>query len=89
MTVRSRFDAGPRRVILEVADTGAGIPPELRGRIFEPFFTTKPQGQGTGLGLSLCAAIVEEHGGDIALVERPGEGAVFTVTLPRAAEPPA
>jgi CheY-like chemotaxis protein len=68
--------------MLRVADTGPGIPEELRGRIFEPFFTTKPVGEGTGLGLSLCHSIVESHGGTIAVDSEPGRGAVFTVELP-------
>ncbi|HSB60640.1 MAG TPA: ATP-binding protein, partial [Vicinamibacteria bacterium] len=80
--VRTRFDAAARRVILEVADRGPGVSPELRERIFEPFFTTKPVGQGTGLGLPVCKRIVENHGGAIGVESRPGEGAVFRVELP-------
>ena len=56
-------------VILEVADTGKGIPPEVEGRLFDPFFTTKET--GTGLGLSIAARIVEKHGG-VAPVSNPG-----------------
>jgi CheY-like chemotaxis protein len=59
-----------------------GIAPVLRERIFEPFFTTKPRGAGTGIGLSLCQAIVTEHGGTIEVSERPGGGARFTLRLP-------
>jgi len=68
-------------VHLEVGDTGPGIPPEIRARVFEPFFTTKPPGQGTGLGLSLCQGIVENHGGLIRVESEPGRGAVFLVEL--------
>ncbi len=70
------------RVILEVADTGPGIPPDIQARVFEPFFTTKPPGQGTGLGLSLCRGVVEGHGGVIRLESRPGAGAIVRIELP-------
>ena len=75
-------------VQLAVADTGPGIPPEVRHRVFEPFFTTKPPGQGTGLGLSLCQGIVEGHGGTMGVDSEPGQGARFWVNLP-IGEPPA
>ncbi len=70
------------RVRVEVRDTGPGIPPELQRRVFEAFFTTKPQGEGTGLGLSLCANIIREHGGRLALESTPGDGATFSIELP-------
>jgi len=82
LTLATRYDRAQGRVLLRVADTGPGIPPEIQGRIFEPFFTTKPVGQGTGLGLSLCHGIVEGHGGSIRVESLPGRGAVFTVELP-------
>ena len=76
--------AGPGRVKLSVRDSGPGIRPEIAKRIFEPFFTTKAEGQGTGLGLSVCYQIAEEHGGSIKL-EPPGErGACFVLELPAA-----
>jgi two-component system NtrC family sensor kinase len=91
IAISTRHDRAASRVLLRVADTGPGIPPEVQARIFEPFFTTKPPGQGTGLGLSLCAGIVESHDGTIRVESRPGEGAVFEVELPvvtpRAAPP--
>lgn len=87
MTLRTRLDAGRGRAVLEVADTGPGIRPEIRERIFEAFFTTKPLGEGTGLGLSLCQAIVDEHGGSIAVESLPGQGATFRVELPVAEAP--
>jgi len=80
LTVSTRRGEG--RVHLAVADTGPGIPPEIQGRIFEPFFTTKPQGQGTGLGLSLCRGIVEGHGGMIRAKSEPGKGGAFLIDLP-------
>ena len=82
MVVSSSFDKGARRVRLEVSDTGPGIPAAVRSRLFEPFFTTKPQGQGTGLGLSLCQGIVENHGGTIEAESEEGKGALFRVELP-------
>src|SRR3989442_12048283 len=89
LTLTTRFDRERDRVWLEVGDTGSGIPPEIRARIFEPFFTTKPSGQGTGLGLSLCQGIVEEHGGPITVESEPGRGAEFRLQLPVVAPPTA
>ncbi|HEY2991405.1 MAG TPA: response regulator [Methylomirabilota bacterium] len=80
ITIRARHAGG--RVRVEIADTGRGIPPEILSRIFEPFFTTKPAGEGTGLGLSLCRSIVEEHGGTITVESVPGRGTTFGVELP-------
>jgi signal transduction histidine kinase/CheY-like chemotaxis protein len=82
ITVTTRYDHAADRITLQVADTGNGVPSELRRRIFEPFFTTKPPGQGTGLGLSLCRGIIEGHGGVIRVEDTAGPGAVFVVELP-------
>jgi two-component system NtrC family sensor kinase len=79
--------AGASRVRLSVRDTGAGIAPELVGKIFDPFVTTKPVGEGTGLGLTICHRIVEEHGGAIDVEKAPGGGATFVITLPAAGAP--
>ncbi|MBI5497445.1 MAG: PAS domain S-box protein [Deltaproteobacteria bacterium] len=68
--------------VVEVHDTGCGIPEELQERIFDPFFTTKPVGQGTGLGLSICKAIIASCGGTLTVRSRVGVGSCFTVTLP-------
>ena len=69
-------------VVVEVADTGPGIPTEVRSKIFDPFFTTKPPGEGTGLGLNISHGIVvEKHGGQISVDSRPGDTR-FTVRLP-------
>lgn len=73
--------------LLQVADNGPGVPPEARARLFTPFFTTKPEGQGTGLGLSVVADIVRAAGGRIDHEPTPGGGATFRVLLPPAPEP--
>ncbi len=69
------------RLVVEVADTGAGMPPELRARIFEPFFTTKGA-EGTGLGLAVSYGIVKRHGGDIEVASEPDAGTTFTLRFP-------
>ncbi|WP_413923710.1 ATP-binding protein [Candidatus Accumulibacter phosphatis] len=71
-------------VILSFVDNGPGIAEANLPRLFDPFFTTKPVGQGTGLGLSISYGIVERHGGKLEAANRPGGGAVFTLTLPLA-----
>jgi PAS domain S-box-containing protein len=70
------------RVIIEVADTGAGIPPEILGRIFDAFFTTKAVGVGTGLGLAICHRIVTDMGGELTVETEIGTGTTFRVSLP-------
>ena len=76
---------GPH-VVLGVADTGAGVPPEILDKIFDPFFTTKPMGKGTGLGLSTVLGIVRSHRGFIRVDSRPGQGTRFRIYLPASAE---
>ncbi len=78
--VRTRVERG--EVHLDVLDHGPGISPEVLPRIFEPFFTTKPTGEGTGLGLSICYGIAREHGGRLLAQNQPGNGAIFTLSLP-------
>jgi PAS domain S-box-containing protein len=70
------------QVVIEISDTGPGIPEEVLPRIFEPFFTTKEEGKGTGLGLSLVYGIVENHGGHIMARSQMGEGTTFVIELP-------
>lgn len=79
-----RLDARALRdeVEIGVADTGPGVPENLRGRVFEPFFTTRDK--GTGLGLAVARQIVEAHAGRIDVAERPGGGALFRISLPAA-----
>lgn len=76
-------EADQDEVRIRVSDNGPGIAPENMDKIFNPFFTTKPPGQGTGLGLSLCHNLVNGMGGRIRVKSQPGNGAVFTVHLPR------
>lgn len=82
LTVRTRLTSSDT-VQIDVADNGPGIPEDILAKIFDPFFTTKPVGEGTGMGLSICYRIVENHGGTITVNSKPGRGTVFTVTLPR------
>ncbi|MFL5272914.1 MAG: PocR ligand-binding domain-containing protein [Anaeromyxobacteraceae bacterium] len=72
------------RAVVEVRDSGSGIPPEAVARMFEPFFTTKPKGVGTGLGLSICRNIVTALGGEISVESAPRQGTVVRVVLPAA-----
>jgi PAS domain S-box-containing protein len=80
LTITSRIEGD--RAIVEVADTGSGIPSEYLARIYDPFFTTKAIGQGTGLGPSITYGIVREHDGAINCDSTIGQGTRFTVTLP-------
>ncbi len=85
LTVRTARDGG--RLLVEICDTGPGVPKELRRRVFEPFFTTKPVGEGTGLGLDIAYRIVvTRHGGDLTLTSQPGDTR-FQVRLPLTEQP--
>jgi PAS domain S-box-containing protein len=79
VTARTTADG---RAVVEVRDTGCGIPADLLGRIFDPFFTTKSVGTGTGLGLSICHGIVRSLGGEIQVESQVGRGTLFRVLLP-------
>ena len=90
VTLRSRFDQRKlhgelrRVVIIDIIDTGTGMPPEIQKRLFDPFFTTKDE--GTGLGLPIAARIVEKHHGAIEYQTAPGQGTTFSIILPRISE---
>jgi signal transduction histidine kinase len=71
-----------RAVVVEVEDTGVGIPPELLPKVTEPFFTTKEDGKGTGLGLAICRRIVQEHHGTLEIDSEVGKGTRVRITLP-------
>ena len=73
-----------REAVVDVSDTGAGIPREVLSRIYDPFFTTKVPGQGTGLGLSVTYGVVQEHHGAIECDSTPGQGTRFTLRFPLA-----
>ncbi|MGQ9630155.1 MAG: hybrid sensor histidine kinase/response regulator [bacterium] len=83
---RGRLTVGARvegdKIKITFKDTGPGIPKKYINRIFDPFFTTKEVGKGTGLGLSVSHGIIREHGGDIYVQSKEGEGATFTIELP-------
>ncbi|MDX2028841.1 MAG: ATP-binding protein [Alphaproteobacteria bacterium] len=84
ITIRTWRDGD--KVSVSVADTGPGVPADIRTRIFEPFFTTKGGQGGTGVGLSLCINIAASHGGQLYLEDTPGGGATFVVALPLTTE---
>ena len=82
LMVRTWQDPDHASIVLEVNDDGPGVPEDVRTKVFDPFFTTKEVGKGTGLGLTVAYAIVEEHGGRMWLISAPGAGASFYVELP-------
>lgn len=84
ITLTTRSEGADGQVVVEVRDTGVGIPPELLRRVTEPFFTTKPVGIGTGLGLTACVNLVQRLGGAFAIDSEEGAGTTVRFTLPRA-----
>ena len=77
-----RTSKTPRNIIVEISDTGEGIPEEIQDKIFDPFFTTKAPGKGTGLGLAISYNIIKRFNGDIRVKSQKGTGATFTIILP-------
>ena len=82
LITRTWYDRDRESVVLEINDDGPGVPDDVQTKIFDPFFTTKAVGKGTGLGLTVAYAIVQDHGGQIRLDSQLGEGASFFVELP-------
>jgi two-component system NtrC family sensor kinase len=82
LSLRALQDSEPEQVVVEIEDTGEGIPPETLSHIFEPMFTTKRMGTGTGLGLAVCDQVIREHGGTIHVESAVGRGTLFRITLP-------
>ena len=82
LRISTTYLAKKGMALINISDTGPGIPADILPHIFEPFFTTKEEGQGTGLGLSLAYSIVENHGGVIKAENRPTQGTTFTIELP-------
>jgi len=82
ITLKTKEEDG--HVMVEICDTGAGVPVELRDKIFDPFFTTKEVGKGTGLGLSISYGFVKECKGEIKIIPNPGGGTCFVITFPKA-----
>jgi signal transduction histidine kinase len=82
LRVATRHDARAGEIVVEFADTGAGVAPEHLAHVFDPFFTTKPAGRGTGLGLAVCYGIVTAHGGRIELQPNDSRGTLVVVALP-------
>jgi two-component system NtrC family sensor kinase len=82
LTINTTHDKKNDMVVIEISDTGCGIPEEMIDRIFDPFFTTKEVGEGTGLGLSIAYGIVTKHHGRMRVNSKVGEGSTFTIKIP-------
>jgi two-component system NtrC family sensor kinase len=80
VSVYTRFDESRQTIVIDIADTGCGIPKEYLERICEPFFSTKPK--GTGLGLAVTYGFIMNHQGDLQVKSEPGQGTLFTITIP-------
>jgi two-component system, NtrC family, sensor kinase len=89
LMVSTAFDEANDQAVIRVRDSGPGIPPDVIQQVFDPFFTTKDDKLRTGLGLAVARSIIEQHAGTITVASQPGQGAFFTITLPRLATMPA
>ncbi|MCJ7627475.1 MAG: ATP-binding protein [Longimicrobiales bacterium] len=87
LTIALRTPSGRDQIAMEVTDTGIGMPEQVLANVFDPFFTTKSAATGTGLGLSVSLGIIRQHGGDILVRSKVGEGTTFTIQLPVAMVP--
>ena len=86
ITITAELIESTNEIVIEIHDTGEGIPEEIQGRLFDPFYTTKEEGQGTGLGLSVVYGIIQKHHGHITVKSSPGQGASFFIGLPLVGE---
>jgi signal transduction histidine kinase len=84
VTGTPRGDNGRSGVVLEVCDTGSGIPEDVLPRIFDPFFSTKPAREGAGLGLAICRDLIRSNGSEIQVASTVGKGTTFTIWIPEA-----
>jgi signal transduction histidine kinase len=82
LNINAKYVPEKNQFVIEVSDTGPGIPEGLKDKIFDIFFTTKPVGKGTGLGLSITRNIILLHGGNIMVESPPGGGTTFIIELP-------
>ncbi len=85
LTLKTELEKENSHVVIEISDTGGGIPPDMLDNIFNPFFTTKEK--GTGLGLAITSKIIKNHGGEIDVVNKEGHGAMFRIKLPYSRKP--
>ncbi|MCK5317762.1 MAG: hypothetical protein KAJ55_07595, partial [Anaerolineales bacterium] len=82
LTLVTRSNSTENFIEISISDTGHGIPEENFDKLFDPFFTTKDVGHGTGLGLAISYGIIKEHGGEISIESKVGEGSTFLIRLP-------
>lgn len=82
ISISASVNTSENEAVVEITDTGTGIPDEIKDRLFDPFYTTKAEGQGTGLGLSIAYGIIQKHNGEIVVKSEVGRGASFLIHLP-------
>jgi signal transduction histidine kinase len=82
ITTGTRSNSTENYIVINITDTGQGIPEENFDKLFDPFFTTKEVGHGTGLGLAISYGIIKEHGGEIFVESELGKGTTFLIRLP-------